>query len=121
MHSGFTLLLHATFYLSRDRPSVHVVPLGNAWFAHHAHVALGMEYLPIQEGTKPCRDIYPSRTVPWGTMLYSLQTKASLWDGGYLNGVVAENTVRNLSGYSGLKELSVQQNFPWSVCLVEQG
>lgn len=50
----------------------------------------------------------------------SSQTKASLWEGGYLNGVIAENMVRNFSGYSGLKELSVQQNFPRSGCLVEE-
>lgn len=56
-----------------------------------------------------------------GMMLYSSRTKASLWEGGHLNGVFAENMVRNFSGCSGLKELSVQQNFPCSVCLVKWG
>lgn len=54
-------------------------------------------------------------------MLYSSKTKASLWDGGYLNGVVAENMVRDFSAASGLIKVSVQQNFPCTVCLVEWG
>jgi len=35
MHSGSMMLLHAILYLLRDRPPVHIVPLGNE-FVHHA-------------------------------------------------------------------------------------
>lgn len=50
-----------------------------------------------------------------GMVLYGSQTKASLWEGGCQNEVVAENMVRNFSGYSGSKELSVQRAaFAWS-------
>ena len=45
MHSNYVMLLHAVFYLSRDRPPVHVVPLGNTQFAHHGSSALGKNIL----------------------------------------------------------------------------
>lgn len=120
MHSSYVMLLHAVFYLSRDRPSVHVVPLGNTQFVHHARTALGKNIL-IYKREPNLAETFIHAGPYRGHDAVQLTDQTVLWEGDYLNGVVAENMVRNSSGCSGFKEPSGQQNFPRSICLVKWG
>lgn len=120
MHSNYVMLLHAVFYLSRDGPPVHVVPLGNTQFVHHARTALGKNIL-VYKREPNLAEMFIHAGLNCGDDAVQLTDQTSLWEGDYQNGVVAENMVRNSSGYSGFKEPSGQQNFPCSVCLVEWG